>query len=132
MAGIPCYDPAMKDTPAKPPPSGAYVVKPDAAGWVVISPGNAQLNGVYPTREQALQAARSSVQVSGGEIRLMRRNGKIIERFTLGRSTAGVLNALEGIGRSSESRDREQAFDSKGLSPTQRRRAIVEAYRAKR
>ena len=112
--------------------SVAYVVKPVDGGWVVLTPDDRIVNGAYATQDKAVRAAKAAVQARGGEIRLMGRKGRIVESYTLGRASAGALNALEGISKPAQSRARDSAFDLKGLSPAERRQAIVEAYRSKR
>ena len=52
--------------------------------------------------------------------------------FTIGRDNFERISAVEGIRPTKEGRARTAEFDRKGLSPEDRIRAIIEAYRPKR
>lgn len=57
-------------------------------------------------------------------------NGEIdaTKRFVLGRDSFARISAVEGIRLTSEMKRDLQAFDRKGLSSAERRRAIMKKY----
>lgn len=80
-----------------------------------------------------MKAARATVMAKGGGLVVHTRDGRISrESFTIGRDTFEKISAVEGISPSSEARERTAEFERKGLASENRRRAIIEAYRAKR
>lgn len=68
-----------------------------------------------------------SGQVSPGQ----ESNGQRPSHFVIGRSSFGKISAVEGISPTAEALARAREFDRAGLSPEERRKAIVEAYRDK-
>lgn len=59
------------------------------------------------------------------------RRDKTASRFILGADFTAKLNAVEGIGQSEASRAMFRQFDLDGLSPEERRQAIVSKHKSK-
>ena len=54
-----------------------------------------------------------------------------LKGFTIGRSAFEKISAVEGIKPTKASTTRANDFERKGLPATERRRAIIDAYRPK-
>lgn len=50
-------------------------------------------------------------------------------RFVIGRERFAKISAVEGIELGARARERQAEFDRQGLSPEERRRAIIAGYR---
>jgi hypothetical protein len=97
-------------------------------GWVVREAGSARAGAVYATRAEAQKAARETVRITGGEVRVQAADGRWRESFTIGRSNFAKISAVEGIVLSREMRRDFRVFDRKGLSDDERHGAIVRKY----
>jgi hypothetical protein len=53
------------------------------------------------------------------------------DSFTLGRDRFAKISAIEGITPSKEAKARARDFDRRGLTPAERRNAIIDAFRSK-
>ena len=56
------------------------------------------------------------------------KNGRARESFTIGREGFAKISAVEGVRLSDDMKQAFREFDSKGLSPEERRREIVRRY----
>ncbi|MFL5080151.1 MAG: hypothetical protein ACJ8DU_09460 [Microvirga sp.] len=60
------------------------------------------------------------------------KSGRARESFTIGREGFAKTNAVEGVRLSDDMKQMFREFDSKGLSPEERRHEIVRRYGKKR
>jgi len=97
-------------------------------GWVVREGGSAGAAAVYRTRAEAEKAARETVRITGGEVRVRGADGRWRDSFTLGRNNFAKISAVEGISLSREMKRDLREFDRKGLSDDERRGEIVRKY----
>lgn len=54
-------------------------------GWADVREGSQRASRVYPTQQDAFNAARESAMHEGGEVFIHNRNGQIRERNTYGK-----------------------------------------------
>lgn len=130
----------MSDTPRKPAKtrsqparaagSGRFVVHGNGGGWEVR--GERGQSRVYETQSEAVKAARSLVQSKGGELRIQGPNGRIRQAYTIGRDPFLKISAVEGIIPTKAAQHRTKDFDQRGLSPDERREAIIQAHRPRK
>lgn len=107
-------------------PDGVVVCR-DEGGWAVTaSQGRSE---IYETQDEAVAAARALVQSKGGGLRIQGDDGVVREGYRLGRDPFLSVSAVEGIALVSDARDRAERFDRAGLSPGERREAIIRAHR---
>ena len=107
-------------------------VVPAGSGWVVRREGIERATSVHETQAQALEAARASLQRTGGEVRVQGRNGQVIESRTLGREPMAKIAAVEGISLSPRMRKTLADLDRRRASPEERRRVVAEQFGKKR
>jgi hypothetical protein len=97
-------------------------------GWQVRREGANRAAGVYGTQTEAIEAAKTALRRSGGELRVQGRDGRIHESMTLGRDSMARIAAVEGIYLSSESKRALEELDRAGASGEERRRAIARQF----
>ena len=85
----------------------------------------------YPSRAEALQAAKAAVGRRGGELIVHATDGRFQETYTIGREPFGRIGEIEGIFSTRAAKARATEYDRRGLSSDERRGAIIEAYRRK-
>ena len=90
--------------------------------------GDACIGDLHATQAEAVKAARSVIQATGGELRIHDKDGRLARTFTLGRDNFAKIGAVEGIKPTRDAMIRTKEFDRKGLSSDERRRAIIEAH----
>lgn len=56
-------------------------------------------------------------------------NKRVSAKFVIGRERFAQISAVEGITLSGEMKKRSDRFDREGLSPAQRRKEIIKAYK---
>jgi hypothetical protein len=99
-------------------------VAPVAGGWSLKRNGPTSSVESYPTKTEAVAAAKASLQSKGGALRIHSRNGRIQEGVTLGRVPAAKISAVEGISLEGDVRLELEGFDRQQLSPAERRDRI--------
>ena len=99
-------------------------VAPVAGGWSLKRNGPTSSVESYPTKAQAVAAAKASLQSKGGALRIHSRNGRIQQGVTLGRVSAAKISAVEGISLDGDVLRELEDFDHQGLSPAERRDRI--------
>lgn len=97
---------------------------------VVKSGGKERASDFRESEARAVTAAEAAVQVEGGEFRVQRHGGRSRGGYVIGRGPFTKISAIEGIAPTPEAKNRAREFDRKGLSPEERRRAIIKAYQA--
>jgi hypothetical protein len=107
------------------------VVSNHDGGWSVKSGGEELAGGFQETKAEAVVAAKAAVQVKGGALRVKGRDGRFRESYVIGRAPFTKISAVEGIAPTTEAKKRTMEFDRKGLSPEERRLAIIRAYQPK-
>lgn len=101
-------------------PSRTYLVAKNASGAWSVTPSG-KTSGVFQTKDAAVKAAQQIVRESGGILQIKNTDGRTSKSFTLGRSAMTKLNEVEGVALTVTGKRTFKEFDSKGLSPTQRR-----------
>jgi hypothetical protein len=104
------------------------LVVPKEGGWMVRGQGAGRSTGVYSTKAEATEAAKSAVRRSGGELMVQGRDGRFRESVTLGRDQMAKISAVEGIHLSSESKRALKDLDARGASGEERRRWIARQF----
>lgn len=105
-----------------------YVVR-HGSHWAVKKGGAEGASGrVYPTQAAAVEAAKQIVRDKGGTVRVHGSDGRVRESFTIGREGFAKISAVEGIRLSNDMEQALREFDSRGLSPEERRRELVSRY----
>lgn len=56
-------------------------------------------------------------------------NKRVSAKFVIGRERFAQISAVEGIKLTSEMKARSARFEREGLSPAQRRKEIIKAYK---
>lgn len=107
--------------------SGQYMLH-DAGGWAVRGSAGRETS-VHPTQEAAIKAARAQAEAKGGHFVVHRPDGRMREAYSIGRDPFIKISAVEGIAPSGAAQARTREFDSRGLTPAQRREAIIKAHR---
>jgi|SRR5580698_9356208 hypothetical protein len=103
-------------------------VLPTEGGWQVRHEGAGRVASVYSTQTEATEAAKSTLRLSGGELMVQGRDGRIRESMTLGRDSMAKIAAVEGIHLSSESKRALRDLDRMGASGEERRRSIARQF----
>lgn len=103
-------------------------VLPMDGGWQVRREGADRAVGVYSTKAEATEAAKSTLRRSGGELMVQARDGRIRENMTLGRGPMAKIAAVEGIYLSPNSMRTLNDLDRMGASSEERRRAIARQF----
>lgn len=103
-------------------------VVPQSDGWAVKRAGEAHAMGLYRTQAGAIKAARETLRVTGGELRIQGRDGRSRESFTLGRDPMASISAVEGVHLTADMKRDFRDFDRRRLSAGKRRRAIASKY----
>ncbi len=109
----------------------AYVV-PSDGGWTVSRSGGEHTSSTHATQADAIKAANSAVRVKGGEILVQGVDGRWRNRFVIGRDQMSTISGVEGLHLSSEMKKDFNDFDRRGLSDSDRRKAIAAKYGKKR
>jgi hypothetical protein len=115
--------------PQTPKSGSRYRVIPSDGGWAVKSGGHERSTRVYESKAEAIQAATEVVRKKGGELVVQDRDGHLKTSYTLGRDPFAQISAVEGIITTTAAKNRAAEFDRKGLSPEERRNAIVDSHR---
>ncbi len=108
--------------------SGRVDVRGTQAGWMVVA---GRAGRLFATQQEAIDAARAVVRRRGGELRIHDPGGRVHASFTIGRDPFGRISAVEGITPTREALARSRDYDRRGLSPAERRAAIIEVHRPK-
>ncbi len=103
-------------------------VVPGEGGWTVKGQGAGSSAGVYSTKAEATEAAKSALRRSGGELMVQGRDGRYQESMTLGRDQMARISAVEGIYLSSEATRALEELDARGASGQERRRWIARQF----
>lgn len=74
-------------------------------------------------------AIPDEIRARGGVFKIVGPDGRSRKCYIIGREPFAASSAVEGIVASPQSRERAAAFERAGLSPEQRRQAIIAAYR---
>ena len=121
----------MQDEPAssrvtRPGPT-AVSVEPLGGQWAVRRAGAARRSGVYATQDEAIRAAEALTRSEGGQLRIDDGDGRVRERFTLGRLAFEKISAVEGI-RLSRAMKRDLRRSAEAATPETARRMLAEKY----
>jgi hypothetical protein len=103
-------------------------VVPTDGGWQVRRDGDDRAKGIYRTQAEAAEAARSALRLSGGELRVQSRDGRVRESMTLGREAMARIAAVERIHLSAKSMRLLADLDRVGASGEERRRSIARQF----
>lgn len=83
----------------------------------------------HPTQAAAVRAARTRAESKGGHVVVQGPDGRIREAYSIGRDPFVKISAVEGITPSNAALARAAEFERRGLTPEQRREAIIRAHR---
>lgn len=108
-------------------PSGSVAVAKVDGRWAVRE--GATGGSIFPTRAEAVAAAKRALARQGGVLTVHQANGKVRETLTLGRDTAVRLNGIEGVALNTASRRLLRDVQASGLTPAQQLGAIVAAFK---
>lgn len=102
------------------------VVKNSEGGWALRIPANSggQSSQAFLTRAEAVKAAQAVLRAKGGALQIHGPDGRIKSSFTLGRAAMTKLNAVEGLLLNPTVKSAFEEFDSRSLTPSQRRNAL--------
>lgn len=112
-------------------PSAECHVVPHNGEWSIRRAGSNAASELYATQGEAVRAAQALVQSKGGGMCVHEKDGRVRDTFTVGRDTFAKISAIEGISLTREGRVRAAEFNRRGLSSSERRTAIIDAYRSK-
>lgn len=101
-------------------PSRTYFVAKNPSGAWSVTPSG-KISKVFQTKNAAVKAARQIVRESGGILQIKNTDGRTSKSFTLGRSAMTKLNEVEGVALTVAGKRTFKEFESKGLTPSQRR-----------
>ena len=103
-------------------------VTADDGEWKVRSDRPHRPTEVYRTQDEAISAAREKLRLTGGEVRVHGKNGRITRAVTLGRRAMAKVSAVEGISLGDDIMRDLSSYDREGLRPDERRRRIKSQY----
>lgn len=83
----------------------------------------------FPTRAEAVAAAKRALARQGGTLTIHEAGGKVRETLTLGRDTAVRLNGIEGVAMNAASRRLLRDVQASGMTPARQLDAIVAAFK---
>lgn len=122
----------MKSSPSAPSSvrSGTrgVAVRRNGSGWILSSTtGDASAH--FPTRAEAVAAAKRALARQGGTLTIHGAGGKVRETLTLGRDTAVRLNGIEGVAMNTATRRLVRDVQASGMTPAQQLDALVAAFK---
>lgn len=105
----------------------AVLVAPEGDGWSMRR-GDGRAIKTFATQAEAIEAAQNQLRVTGGELRVRSRTGRVRISYTLGRSAMAKINGVEGLKLSKQQSGDFKAFDRQGLSAAERRRKVAARF----
>lgn len=107
-----------------------FDVLPGSGGWI-FKGSDARDSSVHLLKSKAMGTARSHIEKNGGELRINNKDGRKHSTYTVGREGFGKISAVEGLHPTQDASRRTAEYDRKGMTPEQRRRAIIKAHSTK-